>query len=196
MHRSGVIMGFVFYRGHLPCGWMRKAIVYLCRFSPVLIMSAHFKHILNTGYDYSWFILTQKIIEKEFALSGSEQNPDITGKSWRKVAQRILPGAPPPVEAFKKKGVDFIVAKNLSDLVQGMNKLTDEPRLDYTHIEREVKARDREIVNKFSKDMQIIALRGSRNYLGDKLVRTAPPHPLLSSKAGPFDCFPIEYPHP
>lgn len=32
-------------------------------------------------YDHSWFILTQKIIEKEFALSGSEQNPDITSKS-------------------------------------------------------------------------------------------------------------------
>ncbi len=31
-------------------------------------------HLRGTGYDYSWFVLTQKIIEKEFALSGSEQN--------------------------------------------------------------------------------------------------------------------------
>jgi predicted oxidoreductase len=32
-------------------------------------------YIMGTGYDYSWFILTQSIIKKEFALSGSEQNP-------------------------------------------------------------------------------------------------------------------------
>jgi predicted oxidoreductase len=38
------------------------------------------KYLRTTGYDYSWFVLTQKIIEKEFALSGSEQNPDLTGR--------------------------------------------------------------------------------------------------------------------
>ena len=40
------------------------------------------QYIMSTGYDYSWFVLTQSIIKKEFALSGSEQNPDLTGKSW------------------------------------------------------------------------------------------------------------------
>lgn len=144
------------------------------------------QHIAKTGYDYSWFILTQSIIEKEFALSGSEQNPDLTGKSWAQVAKRILPGAPPPVEAFKQKGADFIVENNLSDLVKRMNALTDEARLDFTQIENEVKARDRELENSFSKDMQIIALRGSRNYIGDKLIRTAKPHRILDSKAGPL----------
>jgi uncharacterized protein len=118
------------------------------------------KHILSTGYDYSWFILTQKIIEKEFALSGSEQNPDITGRSWRKlIAQRLLPGAPPPVEAFKQKGKDFVVANSLEELVRSMNKLTDEPLLDVATVERQVVSRDRQIDNPFGKDMQITALR-------------------------------------
>ena len=44
-------------------------------------------HIQRTGHDYTWFVLTQKIIEKEFALSGSEQNPDTTSKSRRAGAQ-------------------------------------------------------------------------------------------------------------
>jgi len=52
---------------------------------------------MKTGYDYSWFVLTQKIIEREFALSGSEQNPDLTSKSMRQVlASRIGKGAPAP----------------------------------------------------------------------------------------------------
>jgi hypothetical protein len=144
------------------------------------------RHINATGYDYSWFVLTQKIIEKEFALSGSEQNPDLTGKSWLQIARRILPGATPPVEAFKQHGADFIVTDNLDDLVRGMNALTDEPRLDRAKLEREIKSRDRSMDNAFGKDMQIIALHGARKYIGDRLIRTAKPHKLLDPSAGPL----------
>jgi predicted oxidoreductase len=143
-------------------------------------------HIMHTGQDYSWFILTQAIIEKEFALSGSEQNPDLTNKSWRQVLSRVLPGAPAPVEAFKQHGADFIVERNLSDLVRRMNTLTDAPRLDFATIEREIRARDRQIENPFSKDMQITAIRGARAYLGDKFIRAAKPHRLLDPKTGPL----------
>jgi predicted oxidoreductase len=143
-------------------------------------------HIMHTGQDYSWFILTQAIIEKEFALSGSEQNPDLTNKSWRQVLSRVLPGAPAPVEAFKQHGADFIVERNLSDLVRRMNTLTDAPRLDFATVEREIRARDRQIENPFSKDMQITAIRGARAYLGDKFIRAAKPHQLLDPKAGPL----------
>lgn len=144
------------------------------------------KHIGQTGYDYTWFILTQKIIEKEFALSGSEQNPDLTNKSWRQVLSRVLPGAPGPVEAFKRRGADFVVRRTLAELVQGMNALTDEPLIDLAALEREIRARDRQIDNPFSKDMQITAIRGAQNYLGDKLIRVAKPHKLLDLKAGPL----------
>ncbi|MFK9090388.1 FAD-binding dehydrogenase [Bacillus salipaludis] len=142
--------------------------------------------IMKTGYDYSWFILTQKIIEKEFALSGSEQNPDLTGKSIKKVLARVLPGPTAPVKAFIDKGEDFVIANTLPELVDGMNKLTGENLLSFEEIERQILARDREIDNKFTKDLQITAMRGARNYLGDKLIRVAPPHKILDPKMGPL----------
>lgn len=142
--------------------------------------------IQATGYDYSWFILTQKIIEKEFALSGSEQNPDLTEKSIKKVLSRILPGAPAPVQAFMDKGEDFIIAHSLKELVEGMNQLVGNHLLDYAHIEQQIVARDREMDNKFTKDLQITAMRGARHYLGDRLIRVAPPHKILDPKNGPL----------
>ncbi|GAA4853125.1 FAD-binding dehydrogenase [Actinomycetospora corticicola] len=143
-------------------------------------------HLRTTGHDHSWFLLTQKIIEREFALSGSEQNPDLTGKDLRMTLSRVLPGAPAPVEAFKQKGEDFVVAGNLRDLVDGMNALTDTPLLEYGQVEREVVARDREMTNSFTKDAQVNAIHGARRYLGDRLARVATPHRLLDPKAGPL----------
>jgi uncharacterized protein len=142
--------------------------------------------IMKTGYDYSWFILTEKIIEKEFALSGSEQNPDLTEKSIRKLLSRILPGPPAPVKAFMDKGEDFIVANTIHELVEGMNQLTGENLLDVAEVERQLVARDRELDNAFSKDLQVTALRGARKYLGDKLIRVASPHKILDPKKGPL----------
>ncbi|MEK3955538.1 FAD-binding dehydrogenase [Psychrobacillus sp. FSL K6-1464] len=142
--------------------------------------------IQRTGYDYSWFILTEKIIEKEFALSGSEQNPDLTGKSIKQVLKRILPGPTAPVKAFMENGEDFIVSNNLSDLVDGMNKITGDNLLNLEHIENQLLARDREMDNKFTKDLQVTALRGARNYIGDKLIRVASPHKLLDPNNGPL----------
>jgi len=145
------------------------------------------RHILSTGYDYSWFVLTQAIIKKEFALSGSEQNPDITSKSWLNVLKsRRGAGAPPPVEAFKKHGADFIVRDNLADLVEAMNVMTGEPLIDYTRLAGQIEARDRELDNPFSKDAQIVAIRGARAYRGDRLIRTARPHKILDTKNGPL----------
>jgi predicted oxidoreductase len=144
------------------------------------------EHIMRSGYEYTWFVLTQKIIEKEFALSGSEQNPDLTGKSVRDVLKRALPGAPGPVEAFKKHGVDFVVEDDLPALVRGMNAITKDELMDETALRREIEARDREITNTFTKDLQVTAIRGARNYIGDKLIRTAAPHRLLDPKAGPL----------
>ncbi|WP_285768318.1 FAD-binding dehydrogenase [Peribacillus sp. SI8-4] len=142
--------------------------------------------IMATGYDYSWFILTQKVIEKEFALSGSEQNPDLTGKSIRKVLSRALPGAPSHVQAFMDKGEDFVIAESLPELVAGMNALTEENLLVLADIERQIIARDREMDNKFTKDLQITAMRGARHYIGDRLIRVAAPHKFLDPKNGPL----------
>lgn len=142
--------------------------------------------IMKTGYDYSWFILTKKVVEKEFALSGSEQNPDLTGKSIAKVLQRIKPGAPDPVQAFLDYGEDFVQADSIESLVVKMNQLIGEKRLDIEKVRRQVEARDREVDNAFTKDLQITAMHGARNYIGDKLIRTAKPHKFLDYKNGPL----------
>jgi uncharacterized protein len=143
-------------------------------------------HLRTTGHDHSWFVLSTKIIKKEFALSGSEQNPDLTGKSVRGVLSRAGGAVPGPVQRFIDQGADFVTANDVPTLVARMNALTPEPLLDAAHIEREIRARDREIDNPFTKDLQITALRGARNYLGDKLIRVAPPHRLLDPDAGPL----------
>jgi uncharacterized protein len=145
------------------------------------------EHIMQTGYDYTWFVLTEKIIEREFALSGSEQNPDLTDRSIRKIlAGRVLPGAPGPVEAFKRNGADFVVEHQLRDLVRGMNALTDEPLIDAADLRREIVARDREMDNPFSKDLQVTAIHGARRYLADRFTRIAVPHRILDPAAGPL----------
>lgn len=145
------------------------------------------EYIMRSGHDYSWFILTQSIIKKEFALSGSEQNPDLTGKSWVMTARRATnKGAPAPVEAFKTKGADFIVRDNLADLVAAMNALSGDNLLDPDHIRAQIEARDREIDNPFVKDAQVMNLHNARRYIGDKLIRTAKPHRILDPAHGPL----------
>lgn len=146
------------------------------------------RHLRTTGHDHSWFVLTQKVIEKEFALSGSEQNPDLTGKDLRLLLSRVGPGAPGPVEAFKANGEDFVVAETLDELVAGMNRVGADSGavVDVEELRRLLRARDRELDNDFTKDAQITALRGARNYRGDKLIRVAAPHGFLDPANGPL----------
>lgn len=150
------------------------------------------RHLRTTadiaGYDHSWFILTQRILRKEFALSGSEQNPDITSKDRRAFLRtRLLArGASGPVEAFKRHGADFAVADTLEDLVARMNALTDTPLLDAATIRAQVEARDRQVTNQVSKDAQIQGIRNARRNLGERLGRTVAPHRILDPAAGPL----------
>ncbi|MGY1916320.1 FAD-binding dehydrogenase [Blastococcus sp. SYSU DS0973] len=144
-------------------------------------------HVGQTGYEHTWFVATHRIVEKEFALSGSEQNPDLTGKDVKLLLDRVKAGVSGPVQAFLDKGEDFVVARTLPELVAGMNRVTGgTPELDLAQVEREVVARDREIAHPFTKDLQVAAIRGARTYLGDKLIRVAPPHRLLDPEAGPL----------
>ncbi|WP_241548507.1 FAD-binding dehydrogenase [Gordonia alkanivorans] len=145
------------------------------------------KAILAAGHDYSWFILTQSIVEKEFMLSGSEQNPDITSKDLKLAAKsRLAKGAPGPVDAFVRNGIDFVVADNLPELASGMNAIARGPELDLAHIERVISARDAEVENKFSKDAQLMAINNARQFIGDRIVRVAKPHRILDPTHGPL----------
>jgi predicted oxidoreductase len=143
-------------------------------------------HIMHTGHDYTWFVLSQKIIEKEFTLSGSEQNPDLTGRDLRQLLARVGSGAPGPVQAFMDHGVDFVIERELGALARRMNELTGDKLIDESGLRREIEARDREIRNPFTKDSQVTAIHGARRYLGDKLIRVASPHRILDPKAGPL----------
>ena len=144
------------------------------------------EYIAKTGFDYTWFVLNARIIAKEFGLSGQEQNPDLTSRSVKQVIARIKPGAPAPVQAFVDRGVDFVSAHTLPDLVAKMNAVPDVEPLDYDVVEREVTARDREVANKYTKDGQITAIRGARNFLSDRISRVVAPHRITDPKAGPL----------
>ena len=147
------------------------------------------REILKTGYEYSWFVLTQKVIKKEFALSGSEQNPDLTSKRWNDVVRaRLLSGkdATAQVEAFKDRGEDFVVARSLRDLVNGMNQVAGNNLIDHDKLHAQISARDAQMDNAFTKDAQIMAIHAARNYRGDKLMRTAKPHKFLDPENGPL----------
>ncbi|MET9774090.1 FAD-binding dehydrogenase [Streptomyces sp. NPDC006367] len=140
------------------------------------------------GHDHSWFILTRKIVEKEFALSGSEQNPDITAKDRAGfLRERLIgKGAPGPVDAFLRKGPDFVTAPTLELLVDRMNGLTGKPLLDAASIRRQIEARDLQMANPYAKDAQVQGIRNARRYLGDRLGRVAGPHRILDPEAGPL----------
>jgi uncharacterized protein len=145
------------------------------------------RHIQGTGRDHTWFVLTQRIIEKEFALSGSEQNPDTTSKSKRAVLrERLGSGPPSPVQAFMDHGEDFIVERSLPQLVRRMNALIGEDLIDHGALEAQIVARDRQLANRYAKDGQITAIHAARAYTADKITRVAAPHRILDPKAGPL----------
>ncbi|NGN66632.1 FAD-binding dehydrogenase [Streptomyces sp. A7024] len=144
------------------------------------------EHIMRSGHEYTWFVLNKRIIGKEFALSGSEQNPDLTGKSVRDVVERARLDVPGPVQSFMDHGADFIVEQDLGALARRMNELTGDKLIDEAELRRTIVERDRETVNPFTKDLQVMAIHGARKYLGDKLIRTVTPHPILDPKAGPL----------
>ncbi len=139
------------------------------------------------GFDHSWFVLDQRIIEKEFALSGSEQNPDITsGSLLRVLRSRLGRGAPGPVEAFKRHGEDFVVADGLDELVRGMNAISADGSLSVAALRSELEARDAEFANPYSKDVQVQGIHNARRYRGDRMLRVAKPHRILDPANGPL----------
>ena len=144
-------------------------------------------HLRATGHDHSWFVLSQRIIEKEFTLSGSEQNPDLTGKDVRLLLRsRLGKGAAGPVAAFMDHGADFVVRRSLDELIAGMKALPGGDVLDAARVRSELEARDREMDNPFTKDAQIAMLRSARAFRGDKIIRTAAPHRILDPESGPL----------
>jgi uncharacterized protein len=143
--------------------------------------------IAKSGYDYSWFVLNKKIIDKEFVLSGSEQNPELTAKNLAAyLAMRLFNSTPPPVKAFMDKGEDFVISTNLPDLVAGMNRLAGSNLISLDDLRRQIVVRDQQVDNPFTKDSQVMGVRNSLAYSGDSIARTAPLHKILDPSAGPL----------
>lgn len=144
------------------------------------------EHIAKTGHEYTWFVLNRRIISREFALSGSEQNPDLTDRSLRKLLQRGGGGTPAPVAEFVRRGPDFVVRRTVAELARGMNDLVGDQLIDAAALEREIVARDRQVESGLGKDEQIIAIRAARRFVVDRMIRVAEPHRLLDPAAGPL----------
>ena len=146
---------------------------------------------------HTWFVLNRAIIRREFALSGSEQNPDLTGKSLRLTLARAGRSVQRPVQRFMDRGADFVVHSDLGALVDAMNALVDAdaptggpphaaPRIDRTRLERELRDRDLQTRNRAGKDPQLAIVRNARRYAGERLVRVARPAPILDPADGPL----------
>lgn len=144
------------------------------------------RHITASGHDHSWFILNKTIIGKEFALSGSEQNPDLTGRDVKLLAKRALPGATGPVQGFLDNGVDFLQATTAQELGRKMNELIGEELIDPQGLYETLAARDRQVASGLGKDLQINAIREARRFSTDKLMRVVPPHAMMAPEHGPL----------
>ncbi|MEO6527492.1 MAG: FAD-binding dehydrogenase [Gemmatimonadaceae bacterium] len=144
------------------------------------------QHITSHGYPHTWFLLNRAIIKKEFALSGSEQNPDLTGKSVRLTLRRVGKAVQAPVQAFMDQGADFVVRDTLRALVDGMNALIGDDRVDFQTVERQVHDRDAQTRNVAGKDPQLAIARNARALLSERVARVAKPAPILDPADGPL----------
>ncbi|MCD4853310.1 FAD-binding dehydrogenase [Arthrobacter sp. AK01] len=144
------------------------------------------RHIVGTGHDYSWFVLNRTIALKELALSGSEQNPDLTGKDVRLLASRLRPTGDTPIQRFLDRGVDFLQASSPGELASRMNQLAGNSLIGTRALEELISARDRQVASGLGKDPQLAAIRAARRFATDKLMRVAPPHRLTDPAHGPL----------
>ncbi|MQA80733.1 MAG: FAD-binding dehydrogenase [Streptosporangiales bacterium] len=144
------------------------------------------EHIVRAGHEHSWFVLNQRIMGREFALSGSEQNPDLTDKDVRELAKRVLPGSVTPVEEFARRCPDFVFGRSVAELAKGMNDLVGQPLVDAAALERLIVSRDLQVMSGLGKDPQITATTAARHFLTDRLIRVAKPHRMLDPAAGPL----------
>lgn len=144
------------------------------------------RHVVARGDDHSWFVLNRTIMGTEFALSGSEQNPDLTGKDVGAVLRRALPSAVAPVERFARESEEFCWADTPEELARRMNALTGSDRINPARLAATIRARDDQVASGLGKDPQVVATAMARRYVVDRLVRVAPPRALTDPRDGPL----------
>lgn len=145
------------------------------------------RHITSTGHDHSWFLLNSSMIGPEFALSGSEQNPDLTDRSVIQLAKaRLSSGPTPAVQEFLDRGVDFVRADTVEELVAKMNALVGDDLVDAALVKETVRLRDLQVGSELGKDPQVTAVAAARRFFGDRRMRIADDCAILDPAHGPL----------
>ncbi len=145
------------------------------------------RHITSTGFAHSWLVLDRRTIGPEFALSGSEQNADLTGKSVTLLARsRAGKGPTPAVQAFLDRGADFLTDPTVEGLVGRMNELVGADLVSAADVRETIELRDGQVRTGLGKDPQITAIAAARRYIGDRTMRTVAPHEFGDPDAGPL----------
>lgn len=144
------------------------------------------QHITRRGDDHSWLVLDKTILGAELALSGSEQNPDLTGRDVRLLLQRALPGAVGPVEPFAAESPELLWFDTAGELAGRTNALKGSERIDGARLTRTIELRDAQVATGLGTDLQLGATDMARRYVVDRRIRVAPPHELLDPRHGPL----------
>lgn len=144
------------------------------------------RHIMETGFSYTWLILNHEIFRREFGMSGQELNPALTDKHpWMAIKGLLKPAISSHAQEFLERGVDFVTASSVTGLAAQMSAVPNVAPVDAAVLEQEIRARDSQVGNPFSKDPQIMAIHNARRFWPD-WFRIAKPAPILDPKAGPL----------
>ncbi|KAA3652005.1 MAG: FAD-dependent oxidoreductase [Proteobacteria bacterium] len=136
---------------------------------------------------WTWHLLNWRIAAKEFAISGAEHNARIRDKQFPQFVKELLLGNHRLVRQMQRESRDFLVADNIVDLTNKMNRLTCSNDISATTLQATVDAFDANFAKgtQLFNDPQIRLIQHARQWKPDRL-RTCKPAPLQQKGAGPF----------
>ncbi len=144
------------------------------------------QQICQEPFQYSWHVMNYKIAVKELAISGSEHNKAIANKDIFGFLKDILLGNPELINHLIDDCEDVIVGNSIDELVEKMNALEGNQRVNCHLVKKEIETYDQCIQMKdFGKDDQLTRLKQLRKYRGDR-ARTCKFQPIMDKKAMPL----------
>ncbi len=162
------------------------------RFGPMPLMTAYdtrylVERICQEPVKYSWQILNAKIMNKEFAISGSESNDAIREKKLLQFVSTILFGNKKLVDKILHESKDIVVGNSIEELSEKMNALTGKDHVDVQVLKESIDTYDANIDRgkKYFNDEQLRRIAHVRQYTGDRL-RTCKFQKINDPKAMPL----------
>jgi predicted oxidoreductase len=143
--------------------------------------------IARSGWPHTWQVLNRRIARRELAASGAEHNPLIRERRALPFLWQMLSGRGPLIDELLRTCPDFVQAGSLPELVERMNALSGEYRIDAELMAREIGEYDAQIARgpRFHNDDQLRRIAHLRQWLGDR-VRTCKFQQILDPAAGPL----------